>query len=223
DELSDIDLMVCTSEKDEVERTQNFVYQTLSNFSPIYIKVKQLGENIFLIIAILENKLEFNISIVPRELLSVRSPLWKLIFDKTGLVSEKMNSENERFLNKSVKYEMANFDVVFEFTYSALGLDKELKRNNLIYALKLLDNMRDYTLIIQATNENKKLHQFKAYETLHPAFIEAYLATYPEKITIENVSSSARKLKELFGYALKQSSTFSMDNDLERLFNISLA
>lgn len=147
--------------------------------------------------------------------------LWKVIVDKSGLVTEKMNFENEYFTSKPVKYDV-NIDVAFEFVYCALGLDKELKRNNLIYALKMLENMRDYTLIVQALNENKKLHQFKAYETLNPSFIKAYLSTYPENITIENLMVSAEKLKELFANTLKQSSNFSMDNALEQLLNKSL-
>ena len=131
-----------------------------------------------------------------------------------------MNTENEYFMKKPVKYNV-NSDVVFEFVYSALVLEKELKRNNLIYALKMLEDMRDYTLIVQALNEDKKLHQFKAYETLNPIFINDYLLTYPEKISIENLKVSADKLKELFVDTL-QSSTFSMDKALQQLLKKSL-
>ena len=215
DEYSDIDLMVATSKVEDADLTKNLVYQTLSNFNPIYIKEKQFSKDIFLVIAILQNKLEYNVSIVPREFLSVKSPLWKVVVDKTGLVTEKMNTENEHFINKPVKYNV-NSDVVFEFVYSALVLEKELKRNNLIYALKMLENMRDYTLIVQALNEDKKLHQFKAYETLDPSFIDAYLSTYPENISVENIKVSEEKLKELFVDTL-QSSIFSMDKALKQL------
>ena len=124
-----------------------------------------------------------------------------------------------RFISKPVKYNV-NSDVVFEFVYSALAVEKELKRNNLIYALKMLENMRDYTLIVQALNEDKKLHQFKAYETLNPTFINAYLSTYPENISEENLKVSAEKLKELFVDTL-QSSIFSMDKALQQLLKNS--
>ena len=97
DEHSDIDIMVCTSRVEDSEATKNLVYRSLSDFNPVYVKEKQFSENIYLIIAIMENTLEFNVSIVPRELLTVKSPLWKVIVDKTGLVSEKMNIENEGF------------------------------------------------------------------------------------------------------------------------------
>lgn len=161
DEHSDIDLMVATSKIENAAITRDFVRETLSDFIPSYIKEKQFSKDIFLVIVILQSGLEFNVSIVPREFLSVKSPLWKIIVDKTGLVTEKMESENEKFLNKPVKYNVG-FDVAFEFVYCALALEKELKRNNFIDALKKLEDMRDFTLIIQALNEDKKLHQFKA-------------------------------------------------------------
>jgi hypothetical protein len=218
DELSDIDLMVATSKVENAEITRDFIRDTLKSFNASYIKEKQFSKDIFLVIAIMENGLEFNVSIVPREFLSVKSPLWKVIVDKTGLVKEKMNTENEHFLNKPVKYNVG-IDVPFEFVYCALALEKELKRNNLIYALKMLEEMRDFTLIVQALNEDKKLHQFKAYETLNPSFVEAYLSTFPKEPTADNLRVSAEKLKELFVSALKHSSIFSMDNELEQLLN----
>lgn len=221
DEYSDIDLMIATSQIEDAETTKNFVYQTFSNFNPLYIKEKQFSKDIFLIIAIMENNLEFNVSIVPREFLTVRSPLWKIIVDKTGLVSEKMHIENTNFENKPVKYELG-FDILFEFVYSLMSFEKELNRNNFIYALKMLEQMREYTLIVQTLNENKKLHQFKAYETLEPSFIKSYIATYPEKNSLDDLKDSAKKLKELFADSLRQNSNISVDNDLKRLLDISL-
>lgn len=216
DEHSDIDLMVATSRIEDVEITKNLVLRIFSGYNPLYIKEKQFSKDIYLVIAIMQNKLEFNVSIVPRELLSVKSPLWKVIVDKTSLVTEKMNSENEKFINRPIKYTV-NFDVVFEFVYCSLSMEKELRRNNIIYALKMLENMREYTLIVQALNEDKKFHQFKAYETLNPSFIHSYILTYPGEVTRENLRVSAEKLKELFAETVKQSTIYTIDNDLYQL------
>ncbi|WP_421378302.1 aminoglycoside 6-adenylyltransferase [Bacillus salacetis] len=221
DEYSDIDLMVATGRVEDAEYTKERVHQVLSEFHPAYIKEKKFTKDIFLLIVILDNQLEFNISIVPREMLSVRSPLWKVIVDKTGLVSEKMNKENEAFLNRTLKYNVG-FDLPFEFVYCARSLEKELNRNNLIYALRMLEEMREFTLIVQALNEDKKLHQFKAYETLNPSFIQTCLSTYPEKITVEGVRDSSHQLMKLFAKALEESSIFSMDEDLKKLLDTVL-
>ncbi len=68
----------------------------LLRLSPIFVKEKQFGPDIFLLIVLLENRLEFNISIAPLELLPVRSPLWNVVVDWDG------NSSNTWRLNMSV-------------------------------------------------------------------------------------------------------------------------
>ncbi len=216
DENSDIDLMVASTEINNSQAARNIIKGFFKELNPIYIKEKQFSKDIFLLIVILENMLEFNVSIVPRELLSVKSPWWKVIIDKTGLVTEKMASENERFESESVKYE-AGFDVPFEFVYCAMDVDKALKRKNLIYALSTLETMRTYTLYMQAMNENKKLHQFKAYDTLDPSFIQKYLKTYPETISVESLKEITEELVILFRTALKNNSFYTMDDSLQRL------
>lgn len=221
DEYSDIDLMVATDQITEAEITRDFVRDTLRSFGPLYIKDKQFSKDIFLIIAILQNGLEFNVSIVPREFLSVKSPLWKVIIDKTGLVTEKMNAENDRFLSKQVKYNLG-IDLPFEFVYCVRSLEKELKRNNVVYALKLLEEMRDFTLIAEALNEDKKLHQFKAYSSLDPSFVKSYLSTFSGEPTVENIRTSSEKLTKIFITTLKQSTVFSMDTALDGLLQMEI-
>lgn len=69
--------------------TKNVIHQFFSKLNPNYIKEKRFSKDIYLLIVIMNNKLEFNVSVVPRHLISVKPPLWKVIADKTGLVSEK--------------------------------------------------------------------------------------------------------------------------------------
>ncbi|MDN4606461.1 aminoglycoside 6-adenylyltransferase [Sporosarcina highlanderae] len=213
DAYSDIDLMVSTYKKEDMEDAKHAIYKFLKEFNPVYIKEKQFTQHIFLFIVFMENSLEFNISVLPSELLNVKSPLWKVVVDKNGLVTEKMRGENEIFQNKPVKYEV-NIDIQFEFAYSALSVKKELKRNNLIYALKMLENMREYILLVQAMNEKKKLHQFKAYDSLDSSFIDAYLSTYPDEITVEKLTTSADQLKELFVEIARQTPSMIIDENL---------
>ncbi|WP_189655264.1 aminoglycoside 6-adenylyltransferase [Bacillus sp. HNG] len=221
DEYSDVDLMVATSRTEDAEPTKDVVREFFTELHPIYIKEKQFGKDIFLLIVVLENKLEFNVSIVPRELLTVKSPLWKVLVDKTGLVAEKMNQENKNFISMDAPYDVG-FDVPFEFVYCAMSLEKALKRNNVIYALKMLETMRTYTLLVQAMNEDKKLHQFKAYDSLNPSFIKSYLSTYPERVDPITIDCSAKKLIGLFEDVVEQHSTFSMDEHLHQLLNKTL-
>lgn len=85
----------------------------------------------------------------------------------------------------------------------------------------MLETMCTHTLFLQAMNENKKLHQFKAYDTLDPYFIKEYLGTYPEKVSVNELEDAAEKLKELF-FSVIGKSSFTMDNSLQHLLKNSI-
>jgi hypothetical protein len=132
-----------------------------------------------------------------------------------------MNNENEEFEKQISPYDVG-IDIPFEFVYCAISFDKALKRKNLIYAIKMLETMRNYTLIIQALNENKKLHQFKAYDTLEPSFVEAFLSTYPKQVRYDDLILSLERIYELFSKALKKSTSYFLDNGQIQLMNMVL-
>ncbi len=212
DNYSDIDLMVSTA--DDVESAKEIVIQTLEELGSFFIKEVTLQEGIFLLIAFLENGLELNVSVLSTNALNVKSPLWKIVFDRTGQVDGKMKDEHQRFIGKSIKYTIDE-DIAFKFLYFRKKFNTELKRNNMIYSLQMLEEMRKLTLLVQAFNEEKKLHQFKAYETLDMNFIHTFLDTYPKNTTKEAVIKSANAIKDLFFFIMKESSIKSIDeNDL---------
>jgi hypothetical protein len=216
DEYSDIDLMLAAYTLEEVERAKKYVHQCLRDLQAVYIKEIKLREHIYLIIAFMENGLEFNISILSREYLNVKSPLWKVVVDKTGEVSGKMKTAHKQFTRTNY---VISDDPGFEFHYCMRKFYTELKRHNLIYALKMLETMRDLTLQIEALNENKKLHQFKAYDTLEPEFICKFLQTCPVGINEESLVKSAVRLKELFFETIKDNNTYSVDESLLRIIH----
>lgn len=208
DNYSDIDLMVSTAS--DVEDAKKIVAQTLKELGVIFIKEVSLQEDIYLLIAFLQNGLELNVSVLATTKLNVKSPLWNLVYDQSGQVERKMNDEYSRFVEKPL---MIDEDIAFQFTYFLKKFNIELKRNNMIYALQMLEEMRKLTLQIQAFKEEKKLHQFKAYETLDESFIHTFLDTYPENTTNEIVIQAAEKVRELFFKSLKESSIKTLDEN----------
>lgn len=219
DQYSDIDLMVGISNLADPAQTKSKIKNSLKEMRPLYIKEKQFSKDIFLLIAFLTNGLEFNISVAPLRLLPVKSPLWKVLTDKTGAVAEKMFHENELFLQETVHYE-TGMDLPFEFAYCAHSAKKALNRRNLIYALQMIETMRTYVLYIQAMNEQKKVHQFKAYDTLDSGFIEQFLMTYPAENTVEHLEQSRISLIELFKNTLQKSTLYRLETGLIRFLEL---
>lgn len=215
DQYSDIDLMIATSE--HVETVKGLIKVELQSMGALYIKEGKFSDQIFLLIPFFENGLEMNISILPITHLNVKSPLWKLIFDRNGDVQSKMLEENENFLKQDQPY-MKKFDITFEFAYHLRKLRIEIRRGNLIFAMKMLEVLREFTLTIQILNEQKKLHQFKAYHTLEDDFITQLMTSYPTTIDIPEIEQAAHRVAELFKSTVIKNAMFDYD---ERLFKIA--
>ncbi|WP_274309999.1 hypothetical protein [Solibacillus daqui] len=154
---------------------------------------------------------------MPVSLLNVKSPLWKIVFDRNGHVLEKMTYENDNFTKLKDPY-LGGFDISFEFAYNLRKLRIEVKRNNYIYAMQMLEVLRQLTVQIQTLNENKKLHQFKAFHTLNNDFLEAFMACYPTTINTVEIMKATNVLTELFKRVLRSNKSFILD---EKLFRIA--
>ena len=93
----------------------------------------------------------------------------------------------------------------------------ELNRCNYIYAMQMLEILRDHTLTLQVLNENKKLHQFKAYHTLQNDFLVKFQKSYPNKMANSDISDAADALTQLFKDVLIKNDTFTMDAEVFRI------
>ena len=214
DEFSDIDLMVATNEKpDEVTR---FLKKQLHDLGAIYIKEGKFSERIFMLMPFFNNGLEMNISIMPVLLMPIRSPLWKVVYDKDGHVLEHLQKQMQHFTSQENPYGLNN-DIIFEFAYHLRKFYIELARNNTIYAIKMLDYLRDLTLQVQGTNEGKKLHQFKAYHTLNSGFVKRYLETYPPIVNKEELLLAASKIKTLFNQSIDDNEQIEWDEEIFKI------
>lgn len=215
DRYSDIDLMVAARTGADPQSIKQHLAGYFLQLSPVFIKEKQFGPDIYLLIVLLENQLEFNVSVAPFNILPVRSPLWNVVADRDGQLLQRMETEHERFISSPIQYETG--DIPFEFVYASLALEKELKRNNPIYALKMLETLREFTLTAQALKEGRKVHQFKAYHTLNRSFIEDYLQTYPNSIDPISIQRAKQSIHTLFSACLKDHPQFKLEPSMQRL------
>ncbi|RIN21797.1 hypothetical protein, partial [Mammaliicoccus vitulinus] len=146
DQYSDLDMMIAFNGDllDMKDKLKN-IYSDLGAF---YIKDLQLRNNIYLITPFFKNGLEINSSLLPVELLSVKSPLWKIEYDKNGQLFYKMNEENKSFNNSNKKMRLDE-EEIFDFMYAKRKLNIALKREDVIHANQMLEMMRGYVLNFQ--------------------------------------------------------------------------
>jgi hypothetical protein len=215
DAYSDIDLMIATTEQfiDVKEK----LITVVRDMGAFYVKEYKFSEEIRLIIPFFQNGLEMNISVLPVRLLTVKSPLWKIQFDRHGQVGEKMTEENTRFHTQVAPY-LQPYDIGSEYAYLLRKVRIELRRGNHFYAMQMLEELREKVLTMQIIKEDKKLHQFKAYHTLDPIFLEELSKSYPSKIETLEIWKAADVLTQLFIVVLQNNKAFPFD---EKVFQIA--
>ncbi|RXK19169.1 nucleotidyltransferase domain-containing protein [Macrococcus sp. DPC7161] len=195
DEYSDIDLMVAVPKP--IDKYVNDIYEVLKQMGANFIHEGKFGDEIFLLIPFFENGLEMDISIMPVDLLSVKSPLWKVIYDPQKKVEGKLYELDKIFRENKQPYRITP-NIKFQYFYLLRKSLIELKRNNLIGALSHTHLMKEFILEIQILKENKKLHQFKRYQDLDEGFQMKYLSTYEIANNKKEIEKKLIEITNLF-------------------------
>ena len=90
-------------------------------------------------------------------------------------------------------------------------------REQFVFADIALNNARQLLLSIETVAEGKKLHQFKAYNTLAQTFLNRLEETYPRSRTYEDMHTAKEKLLALYLEAVKDSEYLTFDDSLLNL------
>lgn len=92
-------------------------------------------------------------------------------------------------MDNSIHYRFIN-----ELRYVEIAL----LRGEFVFADISLNNARQLLLAAETVAEGKKLHQFKAYNTLEASFIDRLEETYPHSRTAGEINTAKERLLELY-------------------------
>ena len=151
-----------------------------------------------------EDGLSADISFMPTSELPIRSPQHKVVFAKTDNFTDAVNAGARRFAERSQRY----------------GLDDSIHCrfiNELRYVEIALGNARQLLLSVETVAEGKKLHQFKAYNSLARNFLDRLEETYPRSRTYEDMHTAKEKLLALYLETVNSSEYLTFDDSLLKL------
>lgn len=80
-----------------------------------------------------------------------------------------------------------------------------------------MGNARQLLLSVETVAEGKKLHQFKAYNTLAQPFLDRLEETYPGRLSYEDLHTAKEKLLTLYLETVKGSEYLTFDDSLLKL------
>ena len=218
DIYSDIDFMVGCYDISCVKKADAALTDFFTSIGAKHIEKRCWTNSAFGISAYFENGLSTDISFMPTDEIPVRSSFCKIIFSKTENFTVTINNRIEKFkqqpqnsvIDNSVHYRFIN-----ELRYTEVAL----LRKNFIFAEISLGNARQLLLTVEAFIEGKKLHQFKAYNTLSEDFIKKLKESYPKNLTFEELSIAKENLLALYLETVKNSKILKFDNSLLCLIN----
>lgn len=218
DIYSDIDLMAGCYDFECVKNADNALTDFFKSIGATHIEKRRWTNSVFGISAYFENGLSTDISFMPTEEIPIRSSLYKIIFSKTENFTAVINGRIEKFEQQPKSYgidDSVHYRFINELRYAEIALF----RKNYIFAEIALGNARQLLLAVEAVIEGKKLHQFKAYNTLSEDFIKKLSETYPKDLSFEKMRFAKDKTLALYLETVKNSDVFNFDDSLLSLIN----
>ena len=218
DIYSDIDLMAGCYDFECVKNADNALTDFFESIGATHIEKRRWTNSAFGISAYFENGLSTDISFMPTEEIPIRSSLYKIIFSKTENFTAVINGRIEKFEQQPKSYgidDSVHYRFINELRYAEIAL----LRKNYIFAEISLGNARQLLLAAETVIEGKKLHQFKAYNTLSEDFIKKLKETYPKELSFEEMHFAKDKMIALYLETVKGSEVFNFDDSLLCLIN----
>ena len=153
---------------------------------------------------------------MPTPELPIRSPQHKVVFAKTEDFTDAVNAGAQRFAERSKRYGL-NDSIHYRFINELRYVEIALLREQFIFADIALNNARQLLLAVETVAEGKKLHQFKAYNSLSQTFLNRLEGTYPRSRTYEDMHTAKEKLLALYLETVSNIGFLTFDDSLLKL------
>lgn len=216
DIYSDIDLMAGCYDIECVKAADSLLQCFFSDLGACHIEKRSWTSTVLGMSVYFENGLSADISFMPTNELPIRSPQWRIIFAKTDSFSATAAAAEKQFTSRSGRYGVNNsihYRFVSELRYAEIAL----LRGEIIFADISLNNARQLLLAVETVTEGKKLHQFKAYNTLDSSFIDRLEETYPCSRTVNDINTAKEKLLALYLEVVNSCDGLQFDTKLLKL------
>jgi hypothetical protein len=142
----------------------------------------------------MKNGISTDISFGPLDELKISSDQISVGVDTYNMLANHL----EEGLKKRKPKELDISTEGWNFMYLIRKIKIALKRNNLIYAYQLLNDARMQVMKLEGYAENKKMHEFKAYNELDMIFLKEIGKTIPNKCDEEEIERCYKLLIDIF-------------------------
>lgn len=221
DIYSDCDFMMAYSNLARVREVRDEILSFFKTEDIGYIMERKWSDSIWGISVYMKNGLSTDISFGPLNELKIKSLQISVGVDTLDKKLAKHLDEGKIIFEE--KYSNYNIDnkINWEFMYIIRKYLIAIRRNNLIYAYSLLNDARMILLKIQALNEGKKLHEFKAFNELDNEFLLEIEMTIPKSIEVNELNRCKDSILDIFYKLMNSSDKLLFEQDSKYLLEIA--
>lgn len=216
DIYSDIDLMAGCYDTDCVKDANQQLQQFFAELGACHVEKRAWTSTALGLSVYFEDGLSADISFMPTPELPIRSPQHKVVFAKRSNFTDMVNAGAQRFAECSLRYGLDD-SIHYRFINELRYVEIALLREQFVFADCSLGNARQLLLAVETVEEGKKLHQFKAYNTLSQTFLNRLEETYPKSRTYEDMHNAKERLLALYLETVKDSEYLTFDDSLMKL------
>ncbi len=211
DIYSDIDLMAGCFNDMDIDKVNSELQIFFATLGASYIEKRAWTKTALGLSVYFENGLSVDISFMPTKELPIRSPLYKIVLAKTEHFTNTVNEASGKMhLNRYGVNDSIHYRFINELRYAEIAI----LRDEFIFADIALNNARQLLLSVQTVCEGKKLHQFKAFNTLNCNFLDKLNTTYPKDRNFKDIQTAKEAMLSLYLEVVEKSDFLSFDNRL---------
>lgn len=216
DIYSDIDLMAGCYDAGAVTAANQQLQQFFSELGACHIEKRSWTATALGISVYFENGLSADISFMPTPELPIRSPQHKVLFSKSERFADTVRASTSRLAEQSGRYGVDD-SIHYRFVNELRYVEIALLRGQFVFADIALGNARQLLLAVETVAEGKKLHQFKAYDTLDQQFLTRLETTYPASRGFKDMHIAKENLLALYLDAVRRCGFLEMEDGLLKL------
>ena len=194
DIYSDCDFMMAYDKNVNVRDVRDEILSFFNKDDVGYIMERKWSDTIWGISIYLKNGLSADISFGPLGELKIRSTQISVGVDSDDLLKNHLSEYIKN--NKPKDLDLENMG--WNFMYILRKISIALERNNDLYAYQLLNDARLEVMKLEGHHENKKMHEFKAYNELDKKFLKEIYKTIPKECTSAEIKKCSKILLEIF-------------------------
>ncbi len=211
DIYSDIDLMAGCIDADSIKNASTQLDHFFNELAALHIEHRAWSDTVLGISVYFPNGLSCDISFMPTEEIPLRTERYCVLFSKSNRFIQQVDQQS--FLLQHTHNQLDN-SIHYRFVNELRYCEIASLRGNYVFAEIALGNARKILLMVEAKNEGKKTHQFKAFNTLYSEFLADLADTYPKSKSVESFQISASNLLEMYLDAVQKCDELIFNRDL---------